>query len=192
MTPEQMLKNTTTYLKAMEDAKRKHVAVGLPSDKVGAKIYGEGMTIFQIGAVHEYGAVINHPGGTKFTIGKNGKATFVPNSYQGKVAGVTGPHIIDIPRRSFLRVPFATKKAEIADMLLKTFKAASEGKMTAEIALGRVGAFATNISKGAFTSRGYGQWPDIKASTKKRKGSSQPMIDTGTLRNSVTYVVRDN
>lgn len=192
MTPEEMLRNTTNYLKAMKEAKRSHVAVGLPLDKVGMKIYGGNMTIFQIGAVHEYGASIDHPGGTKYTIGKDGKAKFVPNSYNGPVAGVTKPHKIEVPQRSFLRVPFAIKKAEIADAMLNYFKAISEGRMTIDVALGRIGAMATNISKGAFTTRGYGTWPDIKASTKKAKGSSQVMIDTGTTRNSITYAVRKN
>lgn len=155
MTPKDMLKNTTAYLKAIEEAKRKHVAVGLPVEKVGAKIYGDGMTIFQVGAIHEFGSEYN-------------------------------------PRRSFLRVPFATKKAEIADALLREFKAVSEGKRTADHALGRVGILAENISRGAFRSRGYGQWPDIKNSTKKRKGSSQVLIDTGILSGSITSVVRDN
>lgn len=189
MTPEQMLKNTTAYYESLEKAKKMHVAVGLPLDKVGQKIYGDGMTIFQIGAVHEYGATINHPGGTKYIM-KGGKTQFVSNDYSGPVAGTTGPHTITIPQRSFLRVPFATKKAEIADFIVREFKAVAEQGRSPEQALGRVGLMTTNISKKAFTSRGYGQWPDIAASTKKRKGSGQPLIDTGTLRRSVTHVVR--
>jgi phage gpG-like protein len=153
ITPEQMLKNTTAFYAEIEKAKKMHVAVGLPVEKVGGKVYGDGMSIIRIGAIHEFGY---------------------------------GP----IPRRSFLRVPFATKKAEIADALVKEFKAVSEGKRTATQALGRVGIVAENISRGAFTTRGYGEWPDIKAATKKRKGSSKVMIDTGILRGSITSVVR--
>ena len=191
MKPEDMLKKTTGLLNAMDEAKRRHVAVGLPVDKVGSKIYGDGMSIFQIGAIHEYGASVNHPGGTRYVV-SGGKARFVSNDFSGPVSGVTGPHNITIPRRSFLRVPFMSKKAEIADFILKQWEAIADGSLSADQALGRIGVYATGISKGAFTSRGYGQWPDIKASTKARKGSSQPLIDTGTLRNSVTSVVRDN
>jgi len=44
--------------------------------------------------------------------------------------------------------------------------------------------------KGAFLTRGYGEWLDITDATKEAKGSSQVLIDTGTLRNSISYVVR--
>lgn len=189
MTPDQMLKNTTEYYNNLEAAKKMHVAVGLPLDKVGAKIYGEGMTIFQIGAIHEFGSTFQHPGGTKYIM-KNGRPRFVSNDYAGPVAGTTGPHTITIPQRSFLRVPFATKKAEIADAIAGQFKAVAEKGRKAEVALGRVGIVAENISRKAFTTRGYGMWPDIAAATKARKGSGQTLIDTGTLRGSITSVVR--
>lgn len=159
MKPEEFLKESQRLYKQMQIAKKSYVAVGLPLDKVGQKIYNNGMTIFSIGAVHEFGA-----------------------SVQG----------FDIPRRSFLRVPFATKKAEIADQMAKEWKAVFDGKRDAKQALGRFGIFAENISRGAFTTKGYGQWPDIQPATKKAKGSSQVLIDTGTLRNSITSIVRSN
>jgi len=56
MTPEQMLENTTAYLKNLEKAKRGHVAVGLPSEEVGGTVYADGQTVTQVGAQHEYGA----------------------------------------------------------------------------------------------------------------------------------------
>lgn len=164
MMPAQMLKNTTHLYNEMRKAKKMHVAVGLPVEKVGGKVYKNGMTIFRIGAVHEFGAVISNP--------RSGTIT--------------------IPMRSFLRVPFLTKKAEIADAIAKGFQAVADGKQTAARALGIVGIVAENISKGAFTTKGYGEWPDIKKSTKKKKGSSQVLIDSGILRGSITSVVRKN
>lgn len=56
MTPEEMLKKTTAYADNLEKAMSKHVAVGLPSEKVGGKAYGNGMSIIEVGAIHEYGA----------------------------------------------------------------------------------------------------------------------------------------
>jgi len=49
MTPEQMLENTTAYLKNVEKAKRGYVAVGLPSEEVGGTVYGDGQTVAQWG-----------------------------------------------------------------------------------------------------------------------------------------------
>ena len=189
MTPEQMLKNTAAYLKNLEKAKSGYVAVGLPSEKVGGKVYGNGMTVIKIGAIHEYGSTFRHPGGTPYIV-SGGKARFVSKSFVGPVSGVTKPHMITIPRRSFLRVPFETKKKEMESATVKQFKDVFERGKTAEKALGLIGVAAVNISKGAFTTRGYGEWDDITSATKRRKGRGQTLIDTGTLRNSITRVVR--
>ena len=78
----------------------------------------------------------------------------------------------------------------MSQAIARQFQDVFERGKKAEQALGLIGTVAVNISKGAFTSRGYGEWPDITAGTKAAKGSSQVMIDTGTLRNSITYVVK--
>lgn len=93
------------------------------------------------------------------------------------------------PQRSFLRTPFLVKKKELTAFIGKQFDRVTSGKATAENALERIGIYATNISKAAFRNKGYGQWQDIDESTKAAKGSSQVLIDTGTLRNSITYEV---
>ena len=152
MTPEQMLKNTTAYLKNLEKAKRGYVAVGLPAEEVGGTVYDDGQTVAQVGAQHEYGA--------------------------------------GVPRRSFLRTPFTAKQDDLTAAIAKQFEDVFQRGKKAEQALGLIGTVAVNISKGAFTTRGYGEWPDITDDTKDAKGSSQVLIDTGTLRNSITYVVR--
>lgn len=152
-TPEEMLKLVENYAKNIVEAKRSYVAVGLPSEKVGGKVYGDGMTVIRVGAIHEYG------------LGNN-------------------------PRRSFLNVPFTTKKTSLSRLIDNQFNDVLLMKSDTKKALGIIGIAATNIAKGAFTTRGYGIWPDIKQGTKNAKGSSQPLIDTGTLRSSITSVVR--
>ena len=139
---------------ALKEASRKAVFVGLPSEKVGSKVYGDGMTVLRVGAIHEFGA---------------------------------GP----IPQRSFLRVPFRIKAKEMNAATAIQFTAMMLGRPV-DTALGRIGAIATNISKGAFTTLGYGDWPAIQPETARRKGSSQTMIDSGILRGSITWVIRDN
>lgn len=146
------LKKLKQYASSLEQAKRKVVAVGLPSEEVGGKIYGDGTSIIDIGAAHEYG--------------------------QGQ-----------LPARSFLRLPFQLKKEELDDFIATQFAALLEGK-SIDKALGLIGIKAQNISVGAFRSGGYGKWPDIQDATKLAKGSSAILIDTGTLRNSITWVVR--
>lgn len=154
VTPEEMARITEHYANEIRSAQSKYVAVGLPQEKVGQQIYGDGNTVIKIGAIHEYGSEHN-------------------------------------PRRSFLNVPFQIKKDTIDKFIAKQFEAVLTGDKDAAQALGLIGTAAVGISKDAFTTRGYGEWPDIKQSTKTAKGSSQVLIDTGTLRNSITYVIRE-
>lgn len=184
------LKNLEKYAKAIEEVKSKHVAVGLPEEKIGTKVYNSGATVAQVGATHEFGSTFTHPGGTGFVIGAGGKARFVSKSFVGPISGITKPHTITIPQRSFLRVPFTTKRKEVLSETQRQFNNVFEKGFTVDKALGRLGIAMVNISKGAFTTRGYGKWKDIRPATKKAKGSSQPLIDTGILRGSITFVVR--
>lgn len=156
LNPQQMLEHGAHLLEALEDAKRKAVFVGLPADKVGGAIYGDGMTVLQIGAIHEFGAPEQH-----------------------------------IPERSFLRVPFNTKRAEVNKAIAQQFERIADGRQTVPVGLGKVGVTATNISKGAFRSAGYGTWAPLKAATTRAKGSGTPLIDTGTLRSSINWAVRN-
>lgn len=149
---EKNLKQLRKYADNIARAKRARVAVGLPKEKVGGQIYENGLSIFSIGAIHEYG---------------------LGNS----------------PERSFLRVPFSIKADEVNDYIALQFEKVFEGRAV-DKALGLVGVKAVNISIGAFTSQGYGTWPDITPETKRRKESSQVLIDTGTLRNSISFAVR--
>lgn len=93
-------------------------------------------------------------------------------------------------RRSFLREPLSLKGNDLTATIDNQFRAIFEGSRTTAVALGRIGATAVNISKGAFTTGGYGMWADITPETKAKKGSSQILIDTGILRTSITYTIR--
>jgi len=152
MTPSDFLKRTMAIESEMSKAKKMSVDVGIIKAKIGGKIYGDGMTVLDVGTIHEYG---------------------LGNS----------------PARSFLRTPFLLKKAEITDRIGAEWVKVMQGKSTAEKSLNLIGVAGTNIAKGAFTSMGYGTWPPIKPETAAAKGSGQTLIDTGTLRNSITWMV---
>ena len=94
-----------------------------------------------------------------------------------------------VPMRSFLRGPFASKAADLAAVIETQFGLVLEQGLSVDTALGRVGLAARNISVGAFRTDGYGEWPDITQATKDEKGSSGILIDTGILRNAITWVV---
>lgn len=98
----------------------------------------------------------------------------------------------DLPQRSFLRMPFELKQSELTRYIANQFKRLESGRTDTRTALGRVGVMARNISVGAFENGGYGQWPDISQMTKELKGSDAILIDTGTLRNSITWRVNSD
>lgn len=156
MKPEQVLKKTTSYLEEMRKAKKMVVKTGLPADKVGSKVYGDGMSVMRIGAIHEYG--------------------YPP-----------------IPQRSFLRMPFELKSADIGNFIKAEYVKVLESGSTAEKALGRIGVMTSNISKEAFRTNGFGLWPELAESTikyKAKKGKSTPMVYSGILRGSITWSVQ--
>ena len=97
----------------------------------------------------------------------------------------------NLDRRSFLRVPFKVKKKELNAVMDSQVQNLLKPNADAGKLLGIIGVTALNISRGAFTTMGYGQWPDILQSTKTAKGKSQPLIDTGLLRGSITFEVRN-
>lgn len=154
MKPADFLAKTKQMEQRLRDLKSKAVFVGLPAEKAGGKVYGDGMTILQVGAIHEYG------------MGNN-------------------------PRRSFLREPFSIKRDELNKVIAAQFEKVTGGGQSVARGLGLIGVAATNISKGAFGSQGYGTWPDIKPATKREKGSSGVLIDTRVLGGSITWVTRD-
>lgn len=152
MTPEETLKKMEAYLRELEEAQRRGVRVGLPSDKVGSEVYGN-VTLMQVGGMHEYGTV-------------------------------------DMEQRSFLRMPFELKSADIDAFIQKEYSKVLDGKSTTVAALNRIGLYAANISKEAFRTNGFGQWSALSPITKAIKakaGKSTPMVWSGLLRGSITW-----
>jgi len=94
------------------------------------------------------------------------------------------------PVRSFLRVPFEKEKQKIDKSLTISFyKRANGADVISQ--LEKNGAYIRNISIASFNNRGYGTWAAIKPETAKRKGSTTILTETGTLKQSITYEVRN-
>ena len=91
----------------------------------------------------------------------------------------------DNPRRSFLREPMIQKQAIIQKHIKEGWGNILSGKSTAIKELGKLGMVGQEISKGAFATGGYGKWEKLNPQTVKRKGSSEILIDTGKLVNSI-------
>lgn len=96
-----------------------------------------------------------------------------------------------IPQRSFLRTPFYQQQSRVDKVVNLSYKALTNGNVSVVQALSVVGTEAVNISKGSFSDSARGEWKANSPMTVKMKGSSKPLIDTGRLRQSINYVVRN-
>lgn len=168
------------------------VRVGIIGSKAKALHGDSGLTNAELGAVHEFGADINHRGGTPYKILANGKAQFVKKS-EGKDLPVTSAHKITIPARSFLRGPLEEK---LSEEVIKSKKEAFKDffqKNKPEVFFKYLGGLALHIVKDAFNTNGYGQWKSLTASTKRAKArknlSPNTLIGKGELKNSISAKV---
>jgi hypothetical protein len=161
-----------------------HVDIGIHADA--------GQELVTIAAANEYGATIHHPGGTAYGYATEGDAaahrvTFLKGGQGYKVLGVTAPHVITIPMRSFIRSTMdenAETYAQLAQTLLQRIFDGELDKWSALALMGQ--QIEADIKRKITTLKD----PPNAPSTIKQKGSSNPLIDTGHLRASVRYVVK--
>lgn len=93
-----------------------------------------------------------------------------------------------IPERSFLRVPLRQNAETFQAIWRAQVPKVVDGDMTMHQVMSQLGARAVAVSQEAISE---GIAPENAESTKKRKGSSKPLIDTGALRQSITFIVED-
>ncbi len=93
-----------------------------------------------------------------------------------------------IPERSWLRATIEENRERYRALERKLAAAVLRGKLAPETALGRLGA---KIVGDIQTRIAAGIDPELEESTKERKGSDKPLIDTGQLRQSITWEVRN-
>jgi phage gpG-like protein len=98
---------------------------------------------------------------------------------------------VTIPERSFIRMPLEEKAEEIQKF--------GEINLEENLANGDIEKIMNLLGEGAvaqiqmaFETGGFGQWEDIKQSTKDKKGSSGILIDKADLRKSISYKVGGN
>ncbi|GHU70632.1 hypothetical protein FACS1894184_16350 [Clostridia bacterium] len=95
-----------------------------------------------------------------------------------------------IPARPVLEPAIDGVQDQISEMLMEAMKAALDGSEGgAASALEKAGQYGENAAKAYFT--GANGWTPLKEATIKEKGSSQPLIDTGSMRSSITHVIEE-
>jgi hypothetical protein len=95
-----------------------------------------------------------------------------------------------IPERSFLRGALNSSKNqhELANLNEANLKRVLDGDMTIDTALGQMGLMAASQVQKYITNPEKPFKP-LKPATIKRKKSTKPLIDTGNLRQSISWVL---
>ena len=91
-----------------------------------------------------------------------------------------------IPERSFLRVPLRANQGMYAKIFERQLPSVLDGSLTVFQILSQVGARAAGDSQEAIES---GIAPPNAPSTIAQKGSSNPLVNDGDLKRSITYIV---
>jgi len=97
-----------------------------------------------------------------------------------------GSFVEQVPARPIIEPAIESSKAGIAKRLGAAASAAMNGEDT-EKPLMDAGLYAQSKVKSYFL---HNNWAPNSPKTIKRKGSDKPLIDTGALRNSITFVIR--
>lgn len=94
----------------------------------------------------------------------------------------------NIPERSFLRAGIRRGIPKFHQLNADSLRKVVRGEMTVEGSLEKLGVVATGEVKREFV---VGKFVPLKPATIRRKGSSRPLIDSGQLRQAVTYQLDD-
>ncbi len=102
-----------------------------------------------------------------------------------------GSPMMSVPPRPVLQPAIEANKERIGTQLAAAGKAALQGNVELfEKNLHQAGMIAASAAHGWFENPDNG-WPPNTEQTIRRKGSDQPLVDTGEMRKAITYVVRD-
>jgi hypothetical protein len=178
----------------LEDQLSKELAT-LRSDKIvtvgiheeAGDVESGGITMAGLGATHEFGAEVKHPGGTSYGYATKAAADrdevrFLKTGTGYMELGVTQPHNITIPARPWLEPGVQ----QATPLILEAIEAGINADQPMDQILETVGVVAAGEVKVYMTQL---RTPPNAASTIRKKGSDNPLIDNGHMRASVTHKV---
>jgi len=183
-------KGLENLVKAM--SKQYQVKVGLLANKGGADEVSDNMDLAGLGALQEFGADI------KITQEMAAYLHFKAEELGLPPSDKKGDGYIHIPARSWLQMPL-TRRKDLQKRLIKYF---GESKEDIEHYIAETGDFmslaimigtaAVEQIQESFNTDGFGQWAPNSPYTVAQKGSAKPLVDTGSLRQAITYEVDNN
>lgn len=166
------------------------VKVGFPKSQTFR--YPSGISVIQVAIIQEFGAVIEHPGGTPYGYkteksAELGKVRFLKKGEGFMEIGVTGPHKIVIPPRPFMETTKNERKKEVLNFQKDALKYLIKNGGSLEKLLGEFGAKYADFIRETITK--FSDPPNAPSTIAHKKGVDNPLIDTGTMRQSVTWEI---
>lgn len=183
-------KDLENVIRAM--SKQYKVKVGLLANKGGSDEVSEDMDKAGLGALHEFGCDIKITQKMAAFLHFKAEELGLPKSDK------KGDGYVHIPARSWLQMPLERRK----DLMKRIIKYFGESKESVEDYIAKtgdlqslaiiIGAAAVDQIQEAFNSDGFGEWKSNSPYTIAQKGSAKPLVDTGSLRQAITYEVENN
>lgn len=158
------VKNLKKAFAALETLNGRKVNIGMPSGSKQAKI----------AAVHEWGLTI--------TVTDKMRKWFIAQGYPLKKSTTQ----IVIPERSFFRSGMRDKGADAAKKYTKLVAEVIKGTISAEQFLNGLGLEISTVIKEYARDLSS---PENSGFTVERKGSSNPLVDTGNMIGAINYKV---
>lgn len=183
------LDKTKGVFEALKDLTRNDVLIGIPDANDDR---GHGINNASLAFLHSQGfaapkwAVFGaYQGRFKSTVKKKTPLA----AFYAYIASKGDP-LFHVPPRPFLEPSIQANMDKILILQAAIMKAALNGNVAgAEQARNRLGMFGRDAAKAWFVSPDNG-WAPNNPLIAKLKGSDKPLIDTGALRNSISYVIR--
>lgn len=114
-------------------------------------------------------------------------ASYEDGTSVAEVAAFNEYGTVNIPSRPFMKTAVDKSKDDILKYYQMSAKNIADGKADAEKVLNGLGVLGKSKVQESIRN---GNWEPNAPATIKRKGSSKPLIDTGLMRDTVTYVIR--
>lgn len=151
------------------------------------------LSMAALASVHEFGVVIDHPGGTPHKHVGNGEVRFLPKGAEG-ADGHTKPHQIVIPERSFMRSTIdenIKEYGQITGALVSQWMAGAQEYQDVYKLVGM--KIKGDIQQKIVVLDD----PPNAPSTQRKKAKEgtgpvdNPLIDSGRMRQSIDYVFEE-
>ena len=123
---------------------------------------------------------------SEIQVGFQSDQTYEDGTSLAEIAAINELGSSDTPARPFMRQSFENHEAELKAGCEAANRIVNSGG-SAEQALQQLGAMAKGLVQDEIVN---GDFAPNAESTIQKKGSEQPLIDTGTMRQSVNFVIK--